>query len=84
VGGALLGHEALVRAAGGRVLAAHYNIGVVVATSPRPGFALKLGSLDARLVSVRRRAHPKWQMRRCTPRTGPSCRNAPCAEQAPA
>jgi len=52
-GSALLGHEELVKAAGGRVLAAHREIGVVTATSPRPDFASKLGSLDARLVSVR-------------------------------
>ena len=57
MGGRLLRHEQLVQAAGGRVLAAHSEIGVVIATSRQPNFAAELGSLDARLVSVRVPVH---------------------------
>ena len=53
MGGPLLGHEELVTAAGGHMLATHREIGVVVATSRQPDFAEKLGSLDKRLLSVR-------------------------------
>ena len=86
MGGGLLGHEEHVKAAGGRVLAAHREIGVVTAASPQPDFASKLGSLDARLVSVRRLVHalrdgmgvPR------TPQSRHTCKHAPCAEYAQA
>ena len=55
MGAPLRGHEEKIVAAGGRVVVAHCRIGVVVAKSRRSDFAARLGGLDKRLLSVRRR-----------------------------